>query len=159
MATVGELCGYALDRSIELERGSRVVVTTEGRCLELDGWTCSSAESSAPVKNCFINSARTVGDASLIDFPLMIVTLSVFAPGNRACGVLEEESMDDHVGRFSDSEGTVCRMLTAMKPGSGDGEASARTSVCVMRPLMSMGLVDRAIAWPEPRSRSCSLRR
>lgn len=93
-----------------------------------------------------------------MDFPLIIVTLSGLAPGNNACGVLEDESMDDQVGRGSDSVGTICRIFTAIKPG-GDWEASGLLSGWPAIPFTSSrGLCDRAFRAFESRPCSLSLR-
>jgi hypothetical protein len=76
--------------SMELERGFDLVggpPMLGGRWLPADCLRGSSIRLwsfSLPEKNCFIISARTVGEASLIDLPLMMVTLAVSAPPNSA---------------------------------------------------------------------------
>ena len=70
----------------------------EGTCVVVDLVTpaedrlsSSSVRASrccAEVRNFFINSARVVGDAPLIEVPLMIVTFSVLALENRSWAAL-----------------------------------------------------------------------
>ena len=64
---------------------------------------------SAVVKNFFISSALVVGEAPLIDVPLIIVTLSVFGWENINCPALSEPSSE-----------TSWRELTATKPEGGE---------------------------------------
>ena len=76
------------------------------------------ASRSAEEKNFFINSARRVGEAPLIEVPLMIVTLSVFAVGNKSCAALLV-AVSGEVSVLA-STGADCRVLTAVKPLGGD---------------------------------------
>ena len=75
------------------------------------------ASRSADEKNFFMSSARVVGDAPLMEVPLMIVTFSVLALENRSWAAVEARS-----GEVSglDSAGRDCRVLTAVNPIGGD---------------------------------------
>ena len=75
------------------------------------------ASRSADEKNFFMSSARVVGDAPLMEVPLMIVTFSVLALENRSWAALVARS-----GEVSglDSAGRDCRVLTAVNPIGGD---------------------------------------
>ena len=68
---------------------------------------------SAVVKNFFISSARVVGEAPLIEVPLMMVTLSVFGWENMNCEALIALSSAWSVG-------SACRELTATNPDAGE---------------------------------------
>lgn len=86
-------------------------------------WSAVVAASRSPgVIKFFINSARSVGDAPLIERPLMYVTFPVLEPANRssvgAVGLCTSEA------RFSGSDGTACLTLTAVKPTGGDCDVS-----------------------------------
>jgi hypothetical protein len=98
----------------------------EGACAAVDlvmpveDRLCSSsvrASRSADEKNFFMSSARVVGDAPLMEVPLMIVTFSVLALENRSWAAVEARS-----GEVSglDSAGRDCRVLTAVNPMGGD---------------------------------------
>jgi hypothetical protein len=75
------------------------------------------ASRSADEKNFFMSSARVVGDAPLMEVPLMIVTFSVLALENRSWAAVVARS-----GEVSglDSAGRDCRVLTAVNPIGGD---------------------------------------
>jgi len=75
------------------------------------------ASRSADEKNFFMSSARVVGDAPLMEVPLMIVTFSVLALENRSWAAVVARS-----GEASglDSAGRDCRVLTAVNPIGGD---------------------------------------
>jgi hypothetical protein len=75
------------------------------------------ASRSADEKNFFMSSARVVGDAPLMEVPLMIVTFSVLALENRSWAAVVARSGD--VSGL-DSAGRDCRVLTAVNPIGGD---------------------------------------
>ena len=79
------------------------------------------ASRSLGVRNFFINSARTVGEASLIDLPLMMVTFDVFGVANvSAVWFLPMSLLPATRGRCSASAGSACLKLTAVNPSGGD---------------------------------------
>jgi hypothetical protein len=61
------------------------------------------------VKNFFMSSALVVGEAPLIEVPLIIVTLSVLGCENINCPALRALSSE-----------TSCRELTATNPDGGE---------------------------------------
>jgi hypothetical protein len=75
------------------------------------------ASRSAEEKNLFMSSARVVGDAPLMDVPLMMVTFSVLALENKSWAALVAGS-----GEASGlgSAGRDCRVFTAVNPMGGD---------------------------------------
>ena len=124
IATVaGLLRGYtpvvSRDSDLGFGRVEEICAVVE-RVMPADDRRSSSsvrASRSAEEKNFFISSARVVGEAPLMDVPLMIVTFSVLALEKRSCAALAAES-----GEVSglDSAGRDCRVFTAVNPVGGD---------------------------------------
>ena len=89
------------------------------------------ASRSVEEKNFFINSARSVGDAPLMDLPLTMVTFPVLASAyslsRRGSGSRLSPSRD-------------CLMFTAVKPDGGDCDwSSMLEGCCLEKPFVSAG--------------------
>lgn len=85
----------------------------DGRFTCPVGSSSPRAWRSAVVKNLFINSARVVGDAPLIEVPLIMVTLSVLD-----CGNANDDDSGLSSGAGSPAPGRLA--LTATKPAEGE---------------------------------------
>jgi hypothetical protein len=141
MATVDEL---PPGNSVERERGLSVALACIAcvRAVPLPNDVRRTVSSVRPaslslgVKKFFISSARSVGEASLTDLPLIMVTL---------LGVLNTSSTMLLTTSFVEGGcRSCCRRLTAVKPTGGDSETSMLLTglllvLLLLAPLTSAG--------------------